>query len=97
MRRGSSAWRCEGRISTPPDASASSSGSERTSEARTAISNEAGVFGLLAVQPDTYNLRIEQKGFKVQERRGLVVAANDRVSLGDITLQIGEVNETGSP
>jgi hypothetical protein len=70
--------------------------SERTSEARTAISNEAGVFGLLAVQPDTYNLRIEQKGFKVQERRGLVVAANDRVSLGDITLQIGEVNETVS-
>jgi hypothetical protein len=68
--------------------------SERTSEARTAISNEAGVFGLLAVQPDTYNLRVEQKGFKVQERRGLVVAANDRVSLGDITLQIGEVNET---
>jgi len=70
--------------------------SERTSEARTAVSNETGVFGLVAVQPDTYNLRIEQKGFKVQERRGLVVAANDRVSLGDITLQIGEVNETVS-
>lgn len=70
--------------------------SDRTAEARTATSGEDGVFGMLAVQPDTYNLRIEQKGFKVQERRGLVVAANDRISLGDIALQIGEVSETVS-
>src|SRR5689334_6434837 len=68
--------------------------SDRTSESRTATTNEAGDFNMIAVQPDTYNLRIEQKGFKVHEKRGFVVAANDRVALADITLQVGEVTET---
>src|SRR5258708_2479612 len=70
--------------------------SARTPAARTAVSNEAAAFRMLAVQPDTYNLRVEQKGFKTQQQRGLVVAANDRVSLGDIAMQIGEVTETVS-
>jgi hypothetical protein len=68
--------------------------SERTSEVRSAMTNEAGAFTMIAVQPDTYHLRIEQKGFKAHERRGVSVAANEKVSLGDITLQVGEVTET---
>ena len=68
--------------------------SERTSEVRTANTNESGTFTMIAVQPDTYNLRIEQKGFKAHERRGVSVAANEKVSLGDVTLQVGEVTET---
>ena len=35
-----------------------------TSEARTGGANEFGVFTLVAVQPDTYNLRVEHHGFK---------------------------------
>src|SRR6478736_5301315 len=31
--------------------------SERTSEVRTAITNESGTFNMIAVQPDTYNFR----------------------------------------
>ena len=54
--------------------------SERTSEVRSANTNEAGTFNMIAVQPDTYNLRIEQKGFKVHERRGVSIAANEKVS-----------------
>ena len=70
--------------------------SEKTSEARTSISAEAGSFILLAVQPDTYDLRVEQHGFKIYERKGVVIAANERVALGEIKLQIGEVTETVS-
>ncbi len=70
--------------------------SQRTSESRTATSNEIGAFTLLAVQPDTYNLRVEQAGFKIYERTGVVIAANERVALGDIKLDIGAVTETVS-
>jgi hypothetical protein len=65
-----------------------------TSEARTGIANEFGVFTLVAVQPDTYNLRVEQHGFKTYSRNGLVVSANERVAIGDIMLQVGDVTET---
>ena len=65
-----------------------------TSEVRTATANELGVFTLAAVQPDTYNLRIEQKGFKAYSRNRLVVSANERVAIGDVMLQVGDVTET---
>jgi Carboxypeptidase regulatory-like domain len=68
--------------------------SERTSEVRTAVSNEAGAFSINVVQPDTCNLRIEQHGFKIHERRDVVVVANERVAIGDVILQIGDVTET---
>src|SRR5262245_43682500 len=70
--------------------------SDRTSESRTAAASESGSFSLVALQPGTYNLRIEQKGFKTHERRGVVIAANERVALGDVMLQIGDVTETVS-
>src|SRR5437867_8758535 len=64
--------------------------SSRTSEVRSTVANEVGAFNMIAVQPETYNLRVEQRGFKVYERRGVVVAANERVAVGDIVLQVGE-------
>lgn len=68
--------------------------SARTSEARSTNTNEAGAFNFVAVQPDTYNLVVEQQGFKSYERRGLALNANERVSTGDIALQLGQVSET---
>lgn len=70
--------------------------SARTSEPRTGEANDVGVFNLIAVQPDSYNMRVEHRGFKAYERHGLVVSANERVSTGDIMLQIGEVTDTVS-
>ncbi len=67
-----------------------------TSDVRSAVAGEGGAFNLTAVQPDTYTMRVEQRGFKAYERRGVVVSANERVSIGDIVLQIGEVTETVS-
>ena len=63
-----------------------------TSEVRTGVASEVGAFTLAAVQPDTYNLRVEQKGFKAYSRTQLVVSANERVAIGDVIA--GEVTET---
>src|SRR5262249_4010535 len=68
--------------------------STTTSEPRSATANEIGAFSLVAVQPGAYNLRVEHPGFKVYERRGVVVSANERVALSDIIMQIGEVTDT---
>ena len=65
-----------------------------TSESRTAVANDLGVFTLAAVQPDTYNLRVEASGFKAYARSRLVVSANERVAVGDVMLQVGDVTET---
>src|SRR5437879_13409728 len=70
--------------------------SARTGEGRTTTTNELGAFTLNAVQPETYNLRVEQRGFKVYNRSNVVVSANERVSTGDIVLQVGEVTESVS-
>ncbi len=68
--------------------------SVRSGESRSALTNELGAFTFNAVQPESYNLRVEQSGFKVYSRNTLVVSANERVSTGDIVLQIGDVTET---
>jgi hypothetical protein len=68
--------------------------SPRTSESRTATASESGSFSVVAVQPDTYDVRIEQRGFKIYERRGVGIGANERVALGDVILQVGDVTET---
>src|SRR5262249_55194513 len=70
--------------------------SPRRGDSRTAVANELGAFSLNAVQPDTYTLRVQHGGFKAYERKELVVSANERLSVGDITLQIGDVSETVS-
>src|SRR4051794_8277686 len=67
-----------------------------TSEPRSAVASDGGAFSVAAVQPGTYNLRVEHPGFKAYERRGLVVSANERVALGNVAMQIGEVTETVS-
>ena len=68
--------------------------SESTGESRTATTNLAGGFAFTALQPGTYSLKVEQTGFKTYERRGLVLSANERLSVGEIRLELGVVTET---
>src|SRR5258708_28983956 len=68
--------------------------SQSTKETREAATNESGAFGLVAVQPDTYSIKVEHAGFKTFERTGIVVSANERLSIGQFILQVGAVNET---
>ncbi len=67
---------------------------ERTGEERTIVSNDAGAFNFPALQPGNYTLRVEQQGFRRVERKGLVLVANNRLSLGNLQLVVGAVTDT---
>jgi hypothetical protein len=68
--------------------------SESTKDVRPVTSGEAGVFILQAVLPGSYTVKATHPGFKGFERTGVAVSANERVSLGEIALQVGSVSET---
>lgn len=68
--------------------------SRTTKEIREALTNDVGSFTLIAVQPDTYSVKIEHAGFKAFQRTGIVVTANERIAMGEISLQVGSVSET---
>jgi hypothetical protein len=66
---------------------------ERTGEARAAHSNDAGAFNFPALQPSAYTIKVERQGFRSLERKNLILTANDKLSLGDLELQVGQVTE----
>ena len=68
--------------------------SENNKTRRNGVANESGAFSLVALEPGVYSVRIEHPGFKSFERTGLVVSANERIALGDVTLAVGAVSET---
>jgi hypothetical protein len=62
---------------------------------RTDASSEAsGEFVFLSVQPGTYSLIVEAKGFKRFEKSPVIVTASERVAAGTLQLQVGAVTET---
>ncbi len=67
---------------------------EATKDVRSLTSGEGGEFNFTAVLPGSYSVKAERSGFKTLERTGVVVSANERVSLGELQLQLGSVGET---
>ena len=67
---------------------------DRTNDARTTTANESGNFLFPAVSPGTYSVKVEQNGFRTLQRQGFVLSANDRLSLGDLQLTVGQISET---
>ncbi len=67
---------------------------DRTGDARNTTTNESGNFLFPAVSPGTYSVKIEQTGFRSLQRQGFVLSANDRLSLGDLQLTVGQIGET---
>ena len=59
------------------------------------IADSAGEFGFDFLPVGSYTLRIESNGFKVQERKGIVLSAGQQVRQTFI-LEVGSVNETVS-
>src|SRR5262245_25041424 len=59
-----------------------------------ATTDKEGRFVFPTVPPSTYKLTVEAKGFKKMERTGILLVANDKQSLGDLTLEVGAANET---
>jgi len=60
----------------------------------TAVSDAQGVFFFPYVRPDTYTLKISHQGFQTVQGTRLVVNANDRLTAGTFTLQVGQITET---
>ncbi len=60
----------------------------------TATTDSEGRFVFPTVVPGTYTLTIEAAGFKRTERTGLLLVANDKLTLGDIALDVGAASET---
>ena len=59
----------------------------------TAVTDDGGRFVFPIVRPDTYTLQATLPGFKTAERTNLNVNANDKLTTGPLTLEIGPLTE----
>ena len=65
-----------------------------TREPRVVVTDARGDFQVVNLQPGTYTLRLEMQGFRTVERKGIVLTAAERLSIGTLTLAVGAVGET---
>ncbi len=64
-----------------------------TGAEREAQSNESGDFVITSVDPGQYKLSVQAPGFKSFEKTGIVLTASERLSVGNLVLQLGDVSE----
>jgi hypothetical protein len=67
---------------------------DTSKQARDAATNGAGGFEFTNILPGNYTLRITQPGFKQYQQTGIIVGAQERVSLHDIRMDVGDVTTT---
>lgn len=60
---------------------------------QTAETDESGRFVFTTLQPGDYVLEVKAKGFKTLRRENIVLQANDRLALGNIGLEVGQVDQ----
>jgi hypothetical protein len=68
--------------------------SSRRGDQVTVVTNEAGDFVVPNLLPDTYTVKVTMDGFKTFEREQVVLTANERLTVGAITLELGTLAET---
>ncbi len=61
---------------------------------RELTSGPDGSFVITPLVPAAYTLTVEATGFKKFERKDIRLFANDRIGIGDITLEVGALTET---
>lgn len=67
--------------------------STATGVERPAASDESGNFVFSSMGPGEYRLTVQAAGFKTFERKGVVLSASERLSVGTISLALGSVEE----
>ena len=66
---------------------------ESNGETRNTVSNETGAFFFPGLTPAPYTLQVKLPGFKSIERKNNIVLANNRLAIGAVTLEVGELAE----
>src|SRR5947209_5695992 len=75
-----------------PDAKVTLTG-EGNGFVRTVRTSRGGFFAFPDLTPATVTLAVEANGFKVYRQIGIAMHADEQRSLGQITLQVGQVSE----
>ena len=65
-----------------------------TRETRTFTTDTIGEFVFTSLQPGAYDVTVKALGFKNLEKTNLLLSASDRLSTGDLKLQVGTVSES---
>ena len=60
----------------------------------TARTNDQGVFLFAGLNPGNYTVSVEATGFKKLDRRNIALDANDKLALGDLSVQVGALTES---
>jgi hypothetical protein len=61
---------------------------------RTVVTNHEGFFSFPDLTPASFTIIVEAPGFKVYRQLGILVAADEQRSLGQLKLQVGQISET---
>jgi len=59
----------------------------------TAKTDDAGHFVFPQISPGTYSIMVEAKGFKTYENPGIPLNANDKLTIGELVMQVGTLAE----
>jgi hypothetical protein len=66
---------------------------QETGEQRTIKSDNSGLFTFPVLQPGIYTVSVQSKGFKEYVKRDVHLSAAERLSTGNLRLQVGAVTE----
>ncbi len=66
---------------------------EATGVQRTTVSSDSGAYDFPALAPGRYTLRVEQPGFEILQRSGVILVV-DTITRVDLKLTVGNVNTT---
>ena len=67
-----------------------------TGMTRKSVADAAGNFIFPGLEGGEYELRITKAGFKTAERKGIVLATGERISVGQVVMELGALSETVS-
>ncbi|HYK90550.1 MAG TPA: TonB-dependent receptor [Acidobacteriota bacterium] len=67
---------------------------QATNSAEKSATNVAGIFVFPSLLPGTYSLTVSTTGFRTLTMKDITVVINERRSLGDLTLEVGEIQQT---
>jgi hypothetical protein len=65
-----------------------------TREARTAATDSSGDFVFPGLVPSSYTVTVEAAGFKKYEKQNIPMTAEERVDVGQLHLEVGQVTES---